>query len=208
MKLNYNVNGEERICRMAARLFNRYGIRSITMDEIASRLGISKKTIYCFYEDKNELVQRIYAPVLKQATKQCSELVTNAANAVEEVMGCWQLLRKALLLFQEEVLHDMEKYHAAMFGEFEVFRKQFLRGLVCKNIERGKRELLYRPDANEEIIACYQVALVGRNLLGNNRPAQWSQVVINEQLMLQYLNGLCTVKGLKMIAKYKKQVTG
>ena len=75
---------KERIQQKAGELFRRYGIRSVTMDEIATQLGISKKTIYQFYSDKDALVKDIFTGITDENKKKCSYFKDISENAIHE----------------------------------------------------------------------------------------------------------------------------
>src|ERR1044072_9471927 len=77
-------NMKERIQQKAEELFKRYGIRSVTMDEIATQLGISKKTIYQFYSDKDTLVKDIFKSITDQNKERCIQIKTESENAIHE----------------------------------------------------------------------------------------------------------------------------
>ena len=86
---------KERILEKATDLFMRYGIRSITMDEIAAQLGISKKTIYQFFTDKDAMVEAVVNEETKRNEEDCRQFSAAAENAVHEIFpGDGQHCRK------------------------------------------------------------------------------------------------------------------
>jgi AcrR family transcriptional regulator len=193
----------ELIAERAGEMFRQYSVRSITMDDIANRMGISKKTLYTWYIDKNDLVETVYLNPLKLAQQECERRMAGARDAVCEAFQCWHSLRDVFVFMHEGLLHDLQKYHHKVFARYDQFKKDFLYKLICANIERGKAEQLYRSAIETEIIASHEIAVMDINYSsfpGNNR--KWSFAVIGEQLMLQYLHGLVTSKGLKLIEKY------
>ena len=193
----------EQIAERASEMFRQYSVRSITMDDIANRLGISKKTLYSWYTDKNDLVETVYLTPLKLAEQECRHKIADARDAVCEAFRCWHSLRDVLALMHEGLLHDLQKYHHKVFARYEQFKKDFLYKLICANIERGKAEEIYRLNIETEIIASHEIAVMDINYStfpGSKR--KWPFAIIGEQLMLQYLHGLATGKGLKLIEKY------
>jgi TetR/AcrR family transcriptional regulator, cholesterol catabolism regulator len=191
---------KETIAGKAAELFSKYGIRSITMDDIAANMGISKKTLYTWFMDKNELVETVFMEPLKQAEQDCLAKIAAAQNAIQEAIQCWRCLRHIPMILNEVLLHDLQKYHHQLFARYEQFKKIFLYGMICKNIERGKKEELYREDIEPEIIALHEIAVLDINyssLATQNR--KWPAAVISKQLMLYYLHGLVTGKGQRLI---------
>lgn len=191
----------EEIVAAATELFRQHSIKSTTMDEIARRVGISKKTLYAWCTDKDELVEEVYLQPMYAAAEQCMEVPEQAADAIEEAFVCWAIIRPVLHGISEGALHDLQKYHHDLFVQYELFRKEFLLSLMGRNIERGQREKLYRANISPEIIACYQVSAIENGYTGfvtANR--KWTSERIDEQLVWQYLNGLATTEGAQRIA--------
>jgi AcrR family transcriptional regulator len=196
----------EQIAQKAAVLFGQFSVRSITMDEIASSMGISKKTLYTWFTDKNELVEAVYAAPLKMTEMDCSVIIKKAANAIQEVFLIWQSLKKTIGTMNETLLHDLQKYHHAAFERYTSFKREFLYDLLLKNIQRGQEEQLYRSQIIPELIAGYQVTITGIHTRQElNKQQLWPQTTISEQLILHYLHGLATTKGVRLIEKYLKE---
>ena len=83
---------KERIKQKADELYRRYGVKSVTMDEIATQLGVSKKTIYQCFSDKNELVDEVIADILEYNRNFCTTSRGKAQNAIHEVFLAMQSL--------------------------------------------------------------------------------------------------------------------
>ncbi|HMI63571.1 MAG TPA: TetR/AcrR family transcriptional regulator [Puia sp.] len=98
---------KERILSKAADLFMRYGIRSITMDEIASQLGISKKTIYQFFTDKDDLVSAVIEREIKTNEVECLGYRDNAGDAVQEIFIAVEDLDEMLKYMNPLMLYDL-----------------------------------------------------------------------------------------------------
>ncbi|MBP7557129.1 MAG: TetR/AcrR family transcriptional regulator [Chitinophagaceae bacterium] len=198
----------EEIVTAAAGLFRQHSIKSTTMDEIARRVGISKKTLYAWCTDKDELVEEVYLQPMYAAAEQCMEVPERASDAVEEAFLCWNIVRPVLHDVSDAVLHDLQKYHHDLFIQYELFRKEFLLNLMNRNIERGQREKLYRSNISPEIIACYQLSAIENGYTGFvTANPKWSSQRIEEQLVWQYLNGLATAEGAQRIADCAEQFT-
>lgn len=196
----------QEIMAAAAELFHLYSIKSTTMDEIARRVGVSKKTLYAWCADKDELVEEVYLQPMYAAAEQCMEVPDQTTDAIEEAFLCWGIVRPVLHSVNEGVLHDLQKYHNDLFAQYELFRKEFLLTLLSRNIERGQREQLYRSNISAEIIACYQVAKLENGYTGFvNSHRKWTPELIDEQLMWQYLHGLATPAGAQRITDCAQQ---
>ena len=197
---------KERIANKAHELFMRYGIRSVSMDEVASQLGMSKKTIYQFYADKDALVADVIDIELNASQCECTRHKAKSENAIHEVFMAVDMLQEVLTKMNPNVLFDLEKYHPVAYKKHNEFKNKFLHTIIKENMEWGKREGLYREEVNTEIMARFRLAAtylvfnpemfpMGKNGLST---------VVTE-ITDNFLYGMATAKGQKLIQKYKQQ---
>ena len=195
-----------RIKEKADELFRRYGIKSVTMDEIASQLGVSKKTIYQSYKDKNELVDAVIEEMLEYNKVCCTDGRINAANAVQEVYFGMESIQEMLDNMNPSILYDIERAHPKTYKKFKDFKYNFLFDLMKRNVERGKEEGLYREEINAEIICKVRIELI---MLAFNEEIfpkhQYSLIYIQQQILEYFLYAMVTPKGYKLIIKYQKE---
>src|SRR6516225_7495781 len=151
---------KERIQQKAAELFKRYGIRSVTMDEIAGQLGISKKTIYQFYSDKETLVKDIFKDMTDQNKQKCTYFKDIAENAIHEQYLSSDSAQEIFNNMNTSVLFDLNRFHPNVFAEFEKFKKQFLFNSIRENIVRGIKEGLFRKDIDIDIITWLRLEMI------------------------------------------------
>lgn len=199
---------KERIQQKAHELFNRYGIRSVSMDEIAAQVGMSKKTVYQYYVDKHELVAAVFNDIMSHNQHQCQADRSRAENALHEVFLAFDMMQEMFAEMNPSVLYEMEKYHPAAFEQFKQFRDCFLYQTIRQNLERGIAEELYRPDIDVDVLTRYRIhsMMLAFNVevFPNNRT---HLVHIEQQLLELFLYGLATAKGQKLIQRYKNQRT-
>ena len=82
---NRSMDTKERIQNKAEELFMQFGIRSVSMDDIANNLGMSKKTVYQYFVDKDELVEAVVQAHISGVQKECVDCRENAKDAVHEI---------------------------------------------------------------------------------------------------------------------------
>ncbi len=197
---------KDRIKEKADELYRRYGIKSVTMDEIASQLGVSKKTIYHSFKDKNELVDAVIEEMLEYNKTCCTTSRNKATNAVQEVYLGMESLQEMLDNMNPSILFDIERGHPQSFKKFKDFKYNFLFEIMKSNIERGKKEGLYREEINAELICKVRIETI---MLAFNEEIfpkhQYSLVYIQQQLMEYFLYAMVTPKGYKLITKYQKE---
>ena len=197
---------KERIKQKADELFRSYGIKSVTMDEIATRLGVSKKTIYQSFADKDELVDEVIGELLTYNQTCCNKDRTSATDAIHEVFLAMEMLQQMFQNMNPVILYDIERNHPATFHKFLQHKHQFLFQVLKENIERGKSEELYRNDINTEVIARMRLETMmlpfNQEIFPKNK---FNLIDLEQQLIEHYLFGLSTLKGYKLILKYQQR---
>jgi AcrR family transcriptional regulator len=196
----------ERILQKSHDLFNRYGIRSITMDEIAAQLGISKKTIYQYFADKNELVDAVTQNHLTQNKCKCEAGRKVADSAVHEIFLTMDMVQDMMANMNPAIFYDLQKYHPATFAKLTEHRNTFLFKQVKDNLEWGIQDQLYRAEINVDVMT--KVRLETMFLPFNQDVFPHSKYRLAEveiEILENYLYGIATLKGHKLIEKYKQQ---
>ncbi|HSF45355.1 MAG TPA: TetR/AcrR family transcriptional regulator, partial [Chitinophagaceae bacterium] len=155
--MDQGVEMRNRIREQAKQLYFKYGIRSVSMDDIAVGLGMSKKTIYQYFEDKDELVDAIIEEDIEETRVDCQECFVKSTNAVEEIFLTLDLMLEHLAQMNPTILYDLHKFHFQSFKKFQEHKNSFLLETIRKNLERGKAEGLYREDINIEILSKFRL---------------------------------------------------
>ena len=197
---------QERIRQKADELFRRYGIRSVTMDEIATQLGMSKKTIYQYFADKDQLVDAVAMDEINYSQECCLKDAEVSANAIEEIFRVMDFVEVMFRSMNPSMLHDLEKYHPMGYKKFLEHKNKFLYEMIKRNIERGIKEELYRPEVDVEIMSRYRIE--GMMLLFNADlfpTSKFNLVKLQQEILEHFLYGLATSKGTKLIHKYIQQ---
>jgi AcrR family transcriptional regulator len=197
---------QERILSKATELFVRYGIRSITMDEIALQLGISKKTIYQFYADKNELVDAVLVKYLDHNRKCCEEYRTAGKNAIHEIFLAMEMVQDMFEHMNTSMLYDLEKYHHQAYQRFLQYKYKFLYKVIRENIQKGVKEELYRNDFDIEVLTSIRLETMmlpfNHDIFPKNK---YNLGSVHQQLLEHFLYGIASVKGHNLISKYKEE---
>jgi AcrR family transcriptional regulator len=198
------MSQEERIILGSEELFLSAGIKSVTMDDIASQLGMSKKTIYQFFKDKNELVIALVKKKLKEDEDQMSEIISKSGNVIEEMINMMKCSEEIFSRINPIVIHDMQKYHPEAWMHFQNFKSGVLvhklEELLVKGIEQG----YIRPEIDVKILAKMRVNQVE---LGFNQQvfpmAEFNAWKVQQQFNEHFNYGICTLKGYKLLNEYK-----
>ena len=147
------INKKEDLLNNAFDLFMQYGVRSVTMDDIAKKLGISKKTIYQYVDNKKNLIGTVIINYLEKDEQDILNISKEAESAIAEMYALAKHVNQFLMRMKPTLMYDLQKYYRE---EWLLIRKKhfaFIQNIIRKNIERGKTENLYRMDIDAEIIS-------------------------------------------------------
>src|SRR6188768_3923855 len=120
----------ERIRLKAHDLFMQYGLRSVSMDDIANQLGMSKKTIYQFYADKDELVNAVVSTIICHNESCCEFDRKESENAVHEMFLAMDMMMEMFSSMNPSIMFDMQKYHPKAFQTFYKHKHDYLYGVI------------------------------------------------------------------------------
>ncbi len=187
-------------------LFCQYGFKSVTMDDIAKHLGMSKKTIYAHFSDKNEIVNMVIENKLNFQKCIIKEGSENAENAVHELFFAVTNMREVLSNMNPNLFYDLQKYHPQAWMQFNNFRQKNLFETIYNNLIRGLKEGYYRKDIKPDILT--QVRLEQIDLIFSNSSeytnGKYGIAQVMVELTEHFLYGICSLKGHKLINKYKE----
>lgn len=133
-------------------LFMQFGVKSMTMDDISRKLSISKKTLYNFVSDKNDLVEKTILAHLQTMQVKILELEAGSENAIDHNKRLTGFICDELSTMHPSVMSDLEKYYPKAWVHIEKHRNEFVFSCLKKNIERGVKEGVYRSDLQIELI--------------------------------------------------------
>ena len=197
---------KERIQHKANDLFCRYGVRSITMDEIAAQLGMSKKTIYQFFEDKDELVDAVLEDLIRFSRTCCNKDREESINAIDEIFRAMEFVEEMFANMNPAMLFDLERFHPRSFQKFLEHKNKYLFQMIRSNLERGIAEGLYRPEINIDIIARFRLEGIMFAFNQGTFPAgKYNLAELHQQIMEHFLFGVASIKGFKLILKYQQE---
>jgi AcrR family transcriptional regulator len=194
----------DRIIQGGEELFLTAGIKSVTMDDIAKHLGMSKKTIYQFFKDKNDLVLALVKKKLKDDEEQMSAIISKSGNVIEEMINMMKCSEEIFSRINPIVIHDMQKYHPDAWKQFQDFKSGVLISTLEQLLTKGIKQGYIRPDIDVKIIARMRVSQVE---LGFNTAifpvAEFSTWKVQYQFLEHFNYGICTLKGYKLLNQYK-----
>lgn len=195
-----------KILSAATELFIQYGFKVITMDDIARRAGISKKTLYQHFANKNEVVQEAVTWYKTSIIKRCHNEMVNSDNPIEALVRCMSVLDSFHRKVNTQTLVELARFYPECFYYFKNTLLSEDVEYIKENIVAGIKEGLYRPEINPEFMAKYRIELslliFNPNLLVNDR---FSLSLVALDIAEHFLYGIMTEKGVTLYKKYKEQ---
>lgn len=195
-----------RILEQARELFMQYGLKSVSMDDICNRLGMSKKTIYQYFADKEELVSAVVLSILTQNQQTCELSISKSHDAIHEMFLAMQIVSELFSRMNPSILFDLGKYYPKAYQLFYRHKNDFICNVIRKNLMRGMEEGLYRSDLHLEIITRLRL----ENILIPFNPEFYhavksDMVSITQEMTFHYLYGIVSIEGYQLTQKYIKQ---
>lgn len=195
------------IIREADKLFEQYGFKSVTMDDIAKHLAMSKKTIYQNFKDKNELISVLIKDRLENLRCINIERCQVARNAVEEIYMSILEVKRSIRNLNHKLFFELQKYHPQAWQLLNKYKQESIYKDIVKNLNRGIEEGLYRSEINVEIIA--QVRMNQIDLIFNRSDqiidSNYNMSQVLQEIFLHFLYGICNEKGLKIVQELSAQ---
>lgn len=187
----------------AQHLFFRYGIKSVTMDDVARELGISKKTLYQFFENKADILQSIADVNKAKDIEFMDKVTTTSKDAIDEMLHIARYVTQELSqITSPTALYDMQKYYPEIWSQFTAFQQEFIYLHIKKNVERGIQEGYYRVEIDTDIIAKLYVSKTDCVIDEDMFPSrQYDKVKLFREYFTYHIHGIATTKGLKLLEK-------
>ncbi len=197
---------KERIKNAAHDLVMQYSVRSVSMDDIAAKVGMSKKTLYQYFSHKDELVEEVVEDVLIKNECKCNVDRKQAKDAIHEVFLSMDMMAEMFRTMNPSVMFDLQKYHPRAFQKFLQHKNQYVYNIIRENIERGIKEDFYRSELNVEIVSRFRIELM---LLPFNpeflKVLKADLLEVENEIVTHFLFGLVNLKGYKLVLKYQEQ---
>lgn len=195
-----------KILESVAGMFLKYGVRSVSMDDIAHELGISKKTIYQHFDDKEDLVNQVTLLVLKERQTEFDLISEEADNAIEELSKMSRCIRKEFTEMNPSLMFDIQKYHPAAWGLFMAHEKEVIEESIIRNLKQGVAQGYFRSEVDVAVLAKLRVQQIHMSFDGKLFPQkEFDFTEVQMQMFDHYVHGLLTQDGLTLYRKYQNE---
>jgi AcrR family transcriptional regulator len=199
---------ENRILFKARDLMLLNGVKHVTMDDIANQLGMSKKTIYQFYKDKDALVMAVVNFELEEQSLKCQRTQDTADNAVHEMFMLLEDIQQMFKNMNPMTMNEIAKYYPEAFARIQNHKDEFMHQIIKTNLIKGIEQGVYRKEIDPEILSIYR--LETSFVPFNPQLYPFSKFDIGKvtlQIIENFIYGVMSLKGIELMEKYKLQET-
>ncbi len=196
------MDTRDRIVLKTFDLIMKYGIRSVSMDDISKAIGISKKTIYLHFDSKKKLISEVIANHLSEDERNIKKITAKSQNAIDEMVQIAKHILNFLRNMSPSMIFDTQKYYPLIWKQVEKEHFGFIRKTIKSNIERGQVEGFYHQDINSGILARIYVrqalALTDEKIFPL---IEYSREELFRNIITYHMRGIMSEKGLKKFQK-------
>ncbi|MCG6189473.1 TetR/AcrR family transcriptional regulator [Maribellus maritimus] len=192
----------ERIIEEATKQFFQYGIRNVTMDDIAVSLGMSKRTVYETFKDKGTLVETCINNLTIREDKKVARVVSESANVIEAIFVFMREGTKAMNAINPVFFKDLEKLYPRLWKRVDTETKAKRLNLSARFLEKGIKEGFFRNDLNIEIVSKLfheQMSLLIDETIFPRDKYNHSEIFQN--MIINFTRGISTSNGIQIIDK-------
>jgi TetR/AcrR family transcriptional regulator, cholesterol catabolism regulator len=191
------------IIQKTAEIYFRYGIKSVTMDDLAGELGISKKTLYQHFKDKEHVVEEVVQYLISIQEEGIRDALTQPnTTAIDKLMLMSLFFARFLKNSNPVLSYDLQKYYPAIWEKVETFKREAIFTHIFENLQQGIQEELYREDLNAEIIAKVFISRMEMHQTALWRPLEkFSLEEVFQTIFIYHIRGTGTLKGIAYLEK-------
>jgi len=196
---------KDKILKGAEELFMKYGVRSISMDDIARHLSVSKKTLYQHFADKEDIVTMVAKAHMQRSWTEFDEIRKSSKNAIDELSRISVCLKRNMEDMNPSLLFDLQKYHPKAWSAWQEYKTECIHESVSRNLKQGIEEGHFRPEINTEILSIVRMAMI--EIAFDDKAFPQDKFKLSEvqmQIFDHFVNGIVTEKGRKLYQKFKE----
>lgn len=194
-----------KILEKAQELFMKYGIKSVSMDDISRHLGMSKKTLYQLVDNKGDLIEKVIQLHLEKEKTDITAICKQSKDSIHEMLLIARRVSKNLRDTNPSTVYDLQKYYTEAWLLMQSLHEEYVYDIIKRNIEKGIDDGIYRDNIKPDIIAKFYV---GKSfILVDEKVFPMTQYKREELLMEFYsyhIHGIASQKGLELLEKHLK----
>lgn len=195
---------KERILHQATTLFMRNGIKSVSMDDIAASMAMSKKTLYKWFANKDEVVHAVMTQHLDTTQRDCLRLLEHSGSAIDELFRMMDWMKQQFAEVHPSIFYDLQKFYPLTWQLWVAHKYEYILAQITDNLRRGMAEGLYRADLDVAVLARLRLAQIELAFDADVFPSRQFEVQRLQQSILEhFMLGIASLKGHKLINDHR-----
>jgi AcrR family transcriptional regulator len=199
---------KSRILEKGTQLFFRYGVKSVTMDSIATELGISKKTIYQHFPDKDSMVLEVVQGFIEQDSLKWDELDRMYSNVIEKMFKSFEMVKDMITQMNPRLLFEIQKYFPNAYQLFKEHGEKCIHTNLIADFKKGAQFGYFRKDIDFELLARLRMAEVNLAFDPDFYPTNKLSLYETQLTLMDiFMRGILTEKGLTLYNSYQNNLS-
>ncbi|MFC2113968.1 TetR/AcrR family transcriptional regulator [Bacteroidota bacterium] len=185
------------ILNEAERIFKKFGIRSVSMDDVCRELGISKKTLYLYVENKEDLVEKVILKSQEEIRKEFEQIIRQAENAIDQLLQVSLLVSRKFSDVNLAFSHDLSKYFPHLCKNEQSNRRQHIFEHIQRNMQLGIKQGYFRTDLQVDMVARLYVQKI-ENVMNSEHllSEEFSSADFFKVMFENHIHGIANEKGI------------
>lgn len=195
------------ICDRIQLLFQEYGIKSLTMDDIADKLGCSKKTLYVHFSSRKDLVLKVISFDMQKHEEDINKVVNQGLHPIDEIFMLNEIASNKIKSIHPSCQHDLRKYYPRSWKVFDKKNKQLTFEISLKNLKNGIKTGCYRKSINPDIMSrifSEKIDLTFNGMIFKSNKVSFTDVF--NEMINHYILGIVNEDGRKYYTNLQKKL--
>jgi len=190
----------------AMALFMRLGVKSVNMDDVARHLGVSKKTLYLYFKDKEDLIRRVIDLHCAGENRSFAAIQEKNLPAIDEMFEIMHWVLSILSKVNPSVQFDLDKYHPEQSRQLKESRHKVVYGCMLSNMKKGQKEGMYRKDFHADVIAKIYISRMDVLFDPVVFPfGEYQLTDLYKEVFQYHIRGIASAKGIEQLEHMLKQ---
>ena len=194
------MSKKEKIVNGALELYMRMGVKSVNMDEVATNLGISKKTLYVYFDNKQDLVNHCFQKHYDLVSEMINTSAAQFENAIDELFAIDESCSIIMKQINPYLLGELKRYYPNTWALIEQLKQKVLFNIMKKNLNKGIKQEIYRKEIDVDIIAMLMINRIDTLINEEVFPlTQYDFRKLLTEIRIYHLRGIATIKGINYL---------
>jgi AcrR family transcriptional regulator len=200
------LDNKEKIIATAEKLFLKFGVKNVTVDDIAKEMTMSKKTIYTYFSKKEALIDKVVFTIFNRVAARIYDVIASNLDPILEIMTIESELAIYIDQQTSAMMYQLQKYYPKLYRKLTKKQSEVIDTTFRKNLERGVKLHLYREDINVDIITkIYYSTIISLHNQEVFPEEMYACCDLKHEYLIYHLRGIASDKGLKLITKHIKE---